>query len=69
MKGLFKLIFGIVGAVVITALIFVVTLVIGHSVTGSWDMREWNKEESATVVSVAEYSPELQTNALAVTLE
>lgn len=54
-KGLFKFVFGTIGAVVITALIFAASLAIGHAVTGSWDIREWNNpatESSAVIEAV-----------------
>ncbi|MDE7181805.1 MAG: hypothetical protein K2O41_02070 [Clostridia bacterium] len=56
-KGLFKFVIGTVGAVLITALIFVVSLVIGHAVTGSWNIREWKKSDVATA-TVCEYQNE-----------
>lgn len=56
-KGLFKFVFGVIGAVVITAVIFLVSLVIGHAVTGSWDMREWTSDNAVSAV-VTEYQSE-----------
>lgn len=56
MKGLLRFIFGTIWAVVITAIIFAVTLFIGRAVTGSWDIREWTGSEPAAVVT--EYIPE-----------
>ena len=53
MKALFKFIFGIIGAVAITVMIFFASLAVGHAITGSWDIREWNKSNIET-----EYQPE-----------
>lgn len=59
MKSLFKLVFGIIGAVFITAMTFGVTLIVGHAVTGSWNIGEWNKiKPAATVVTEYEIIPE-----------
>ena len=57
-KGLFKFVFGTIAAIVITAIIFVVSLVIGHAVTGSWDIREWRKPDIETLSVINEYNPE-----------
>ena len=51
MRSIFKFIFGIIEAVIITAVVFGVTLVIGHAVTGSWNIREWKNAEPSAVVS------------------
>ena len=57
-KGLFKFVFGIIAAIAITALCFGASLIIGHAVTGSWDMREWNKPAAETSAIVAVYEAE-----------
>lgn len=57
MKGLFKFIFGTIEAIIITAVIFAVSLVIGRAVTGSWDIREW-KTSGAEAAAIVEYVPE-----------
>lgn len=60
-KGVFKFVFGAIAAVVLMAIIFVVSLVIGHAVTGSWDIREWGKKDTETSAVVTEYQPECNT--------
>lgn len=60
-KGLFKLVFGIIGTVIVVGLIVLMTFVIGHAVTGSWDIREWGKSESETSAIVTDNQNGLNT--------
>lgn len=62
-KGLYKFVFGIIGAIVVTGLIVFVTFSIGHAVTGSWNPAEWKKPDNAASI-VSEYNYEFSENVL-----
>lgn len=61
MNALFKFIFGTTSALLATATVFILTLFIGHAVTGSWKMQEWNRADIQTPNIVREYQPEQNT--------